>query len=108
MSDYELIQASLAQMAERHGDPTEAVYARLFEQQPAVRELFPPGREQARGSMLMNVLDVIGDSTGDDRYGRNLLRAEIVNHEGLEVPPGTFVTFLSVVRKTFEELLGNL
>ena len=107
MSDHDEIGRSLELIAKLHGAPTDAVCARLLSQQPRMEALFLPGRDQSKGSMLAIVLDLISDSTGRNNHGLNLLRAEIMNHQGLGVPPTVFMTFLDVVRETFAELLDD-
>ena len=42
-----------------------------------------------------------------DRYGGNLMRSEIVNHENLGVPREVFPAFFVSMRDAFAELLGD-
>lgn len=102
-----LIAWSLAQVAERHGDPTSAVYERLFAQSPEMAELFVGDRTgAARGEMLAVVFETLLDFAGPGSYAANMVRAEVVNHENLGVPPAVFVTFFSTVMAAVRDLLG--
>lgn len=109
MSDEaDLIAWSLAEVAERHGDPTQAVYDRLFAQSPEMAELFVNDKTgAARGEMLSVVFETLLDFAGSVSYGANMIRAEIVNHENLGVPPVVFATFFGTVMETVRELLGD-
>lgn len=107
MADRSLIEWSLDRVGEVHGDPTPEVYARLFAEAPELEALFIMDRQGlARGNMLANVFEVLLDLAGPRGYGRNMVRAEIVNHEGLGVPPAVFTTFFGVVKATLAQLLG--
>lgn len=104
--DAALIAETLEQVSERCGDPTPLVYARLFAQQPEMEALFIMDTDgQVRGHMLSEALEGIIDFVGARAYSDNLIRSEIVNHEGLGVPPDVFTTFFTVVMETFREVL---
>ncbi|HEY4342785.1 MAG TPA: globin [Parvibaculum sp.] len=106
--DAALIAASLELVAERCDDPTPLVYARLFKQQPEMEALFVLDTQgQVRGHMMSEALEGIIDFVGARSYSDNLIRSEVVNHEGLGVPPEVFATFFTVVMETFREVLGN-
>ena len=106
-STYERIAWSLERLSARHGDPTDAVYARLFTQHPDLEALFVLDRRGAvRGNMLANVFEALLDMAGSRRYGLNAVMAERVNHEGMGVPPETFALFFETVRATASDLLG--
>jgi hemoglobin-like flavoprotein len=108
MSPPNLIEESLALLAERHGDPTEAVYRRLFAQHPELEALFVLDRTgQARGNMLAHVFDTLIDIGGPRAYGFNMAEAERVNHEGLGVSNEVFASFFAVVMETVRELLAD-
>ena len=57
--------------------------------------------------MLGEVMTALLDFAGADHYGGNLMRAEIVNHENLGVPPQVFVAFFKAVRDVFAQMLGS-
>jgi len=103
-----LIAWSLEEVAERHGDPTAAVYDRLFAKSPEMAELFIGDKTgAARGEMLAVVFQTLLDFSGEGAFGANMVRAEIINHEGLGVPPGVFTTFFATVMETLRGLLGD-
>lgn len=107
MSDRSLVVWSLERVAERHGDPTAQVYARLFAGAPELEEMFMLDRQgAARGAMLGHVIDTLIDLAGPRAYGANMIYAEMTNHSGLGVPPAQFVTFFDVVKAVFRDLLG--
>ncbi len=103
-----LITWSLEEVAERHGDPTAAVYERLFAKSPEMAELFIGDKTgAARGEMLAVVFQTLMDFSAEGAFGANMVRAEIVNHENLGVPPEVFTTFFATVMETLRELLGE-
>jgi len=104
-----LLAWSLERLAEVHGDPTDAVYARLFTEEPQLEALFVLDRNgQIRGNMLANVVEALLDMSGERRHGLNLIRAERVNHEGLlGVSPAMFGRFFEIVMETTRDLLGS-
>lgn len=107
MADRSLIAWSLETVAERHGDPASFVYERLFSQSPEMETLFVMDKQGlARGNMLANVFEVLLDLAGPRTYGVHMVRAELVNHEGLGVPSQVFTTFFVTVRDTIAALLG--
>jgi hemoglobin-like flavoprotein len=108
MADRSLIAWSLETAAERHGDPTPLVYERLFAQSPEMEALFIMDKQgSVRGNMLANVFEVLLDLAGPRAYGVHMVRAEIVNHENLGVPPQVFATFFGTVRDTIAAMLGD-
>ena len=101
------IAESLTLLAERCGDPAPAIYRRLFETHPEMEPLFVRDVSgQVRGHMLAMVLDTIMDLEPGEGYAANMIRAEIVNHQGLGVPPEMFVTFFPVIRDIAREQAG--
>ncbi|MDO8289367.1 MAG: globin [Parvibaculum sp.] len=104
----EPILQSLELVAERVGDPTPLVYAELFRQQPEMEAMFVNDRDGAvRGHMLSEALDGILDFVDERKYADNMIRAEIVNHENLGVPPDVFAAFFAVIRDAFRDALGR-
>ena len=98
---------SLERLTEVHGDPTAAVYQRLFAEHPQLEPLFVLDRQgQVRGAMLANVFDTLLDVSGERRHGLNFIHAERVNHEGLGVSPALFARFFEIVLETTRDLLG--
>lgn len=106
--DSEAITASLELVAKQCGDPTQQVYARLFAANPEMEALFIMDRDgMVRGNMLSQALDGIMDFIDTCGYAKNLIRTEIVNHEGVGVPPSVFANFFNTIRDTFREILGD-
>lgn len=105
---HDLISRSLERLSELHGDPTAAVYERLFAQSPELERLFLLDRQgMVRGSMLASVFDVLLDMAGPRRFGLNLVAAERANHEEMGVPPAAYASFFAVVLSTTRDLLGR-
>ena len=106
MTTLDEISRSLELVGER-GDPTAAVYARLFAENPDMEALFVRDKNGSiRGNMLAEAINALLDFGGPDHYGANLMRAEIVNHEHLGVPPAVFREFFVTMRSVFKEVLG--
>jgi hemoglobin-like flavoprotein len=102
----DLVAASLERVAERCGDPTPLVYARLFAAFPETEALFVRDANGAvRGEMLAMAFQCLLDVDG--AYAANMIRAERVNHMGLDVPPEAFGQFFPVVMQTCREVLGE-
>jgi len=100
------IERSLELAAER-GDPTEAVYTRLFAEQPQMQALFWRDSDGAvRGEMLSQVFAAILDFVGERRYAALMIGNEIITHEGYDVPREVFATFFGVVARTLKDELG--
>jgi hemoglobin-like flavoprotein len=104
---YAVIEESLERLAERAGDPTTAVYARLFALYPETEALFVRDVDGAvKGEMLAKVFEIALDLAGPNAYAANFIACEIVNHDGVGVPRETFPRFFDVAVDTFAELLG--
>ncbi len=103
-ADAAAIEASLELAAERGGDLSPAVYARLFARQPQMQALFWRDTSGAiKGEMLARVFEAILDFIGERRYADHLIETEVVTHEGYEVPRGVFATFFGVVAEVVRE-----
>ena len=101
------IERSLELAAER-GDPTAAVYARLFAEQPQMQALFWRDADGAiKGEMLSQVFAAILDFVGERRYAALMIGNEIITHEGYDVPREVFATFFGVVARTLKAELGG-
>lgn len=108
MDDMALVSWSLERAAERHGDPTPAVYQALFAAAPEAEALFVLDRQgAARGNMLANMFEVILDLAGPRAYGVNMIRAEVFNHENLGVASGLFVKFFPIIRDVIRTSVGE-
>ena len=100
------IEHSLELLAERVGDPAALIYARLFATFPEVEAEFARDKDGAvRGEMLAVAFQSLLELDG--AWGANLIRAEVVNHDGFGVPPDRFGAFFGVVRDVCREALGE-
>ncbi len=91
----------------RAGDPTPAVYERLFALHPELEALFVgDAAGQARGQMLTVALETLADLADGKPWAANMIRAERVNHDQLGVPDDLFAAFFGVVHEAFRELGG--
>jgi hemoglobin-like flavoprotein len=104
--DSASIARSIELVAERCGDPVALVYQRLFAERPDLRALFVRDRRDlVKGQMLNTVLETITDFVGDCHYAPAMIECELVNHEGLGVPPEIFAAFFRTVMQTFKDVL---
>jgi hemoglobin-like flavoprotein len=102
------IVQSLELAGERCADPTPLVYARLFAENPQMEPLFVRDTDgSVKGQMLYQVIEAVLDFAGPRTFGANLMKSEIINHEGLGVPREVFATFFGTVMATFREILGR-
>jgi hemoglobin-like flavoprotein len=107
VNSIEIVAGSLEIVAERAGDPTPQVYARLFAEFPEIEALFVRDTTGAvRGEMLAVAFACLLDLGGAGAYAANLISAERVNHEGVGVPPDVFGRFFPIVADTCREISG--
>ncbi len=103
----DVIEASLGLAAERGGDLTPRVYARLFAARPDLEPLFGKDVNDAvKGEMLAQVFDTIFDFIGDRVYADHLMRSHSIAHDGYNVPSALFLSFFTVVAETVAEVIG--
>jgi len=101
------IVESLEIAAQRGGDLTATVYARLFACFPETEALFVLDRNGAvRGAMLSHAFETVFDFIGERRYAHRFIAAEIVTHEGYGVPPDAFASFFDVLAAEIEATCG--
>jgi len=101
------IETTLDLLAERSGDPTPLVYARLFAAHPKMQAHFWRDTSGAvKGEMLTRTFEAILDFVGDRRYAQHMIGTEMVTHEGYDIPREVFITFFGIVRDTAKEVLG--
>lgn len=104
----DLIRQSLERLADRQGDPTALVYARLFAARPDAEPLFVGDRTgAARGEMLAQAFEALLDLAEGGDQGARLIAIERINHEGLGVPPDVFADFFPMVADVVREGLGE-
>jgi len=103
-----LITWSLERASELYGDPANAIYERLFQQNPAFEDLFVlDSTGMIRGAMLAHVFDALMDMEGPRAYGLQFFHNERVNHESaLGVTAADYANFLAIVRDTIRDVLG--
>jgi hemoglobin-like flavoprotein len=103
-----LIEASLEALAERAGDPTPLVYAKLFAAYPAYQAHFWRDKDGAiKGEMLARVFEALLDFIGERRYADHMINTELVTHEGYDVDREVFATFFGHVAQTVQDVLGE-
>ena len=106
-ADAETVEQSLEIAAERGGDLTPIVYARLFERQPEMKALFWRDSDNSiKGEMLMRVFEAILDFIRARQFADHLIQTEVVTHAGYDVPPVVFATFFGLVAEVVEEACG--
>ena len=92
------IERSLEVAAERGGDLSQAIYARLYKAFPETEPLFALDRDGGvRGAMMAHVFETIFDFIGERRYAHKFIQCEIVTHEGYGVPREAFAAFFAIV-----------
>jgi len=90
------------------GDPTAAIYQRLFEAHPELEPLFFMDTDAGvRGSMLQQCLDCIIDMTGNQKRAKTILTSECQRHEDYNVQPDMFWAFFCTIRDSFQSILGD-
>ncbi|MFZ5718141.1 MAG: globin domain-containing protein [Pseudomonadota bacterium] len=104
--ECEIVERSLERLAERAGDPTAEVFARLFAAHPETEGEFARDVTGAvRAEMLTMVFTCLMDPAGP--YQAALVRTERVNHDGFGVPPQLFDRFFQIVKATCRDLLKD-
>lgn len=102
------IEASLALVAARAGDPVPAVYARLFARHPALEaEFWRDGSGAIRGEMLTRVLETVLDIAGPRLWGEHLIIGELVTHDNYGIPRPLFAGFFRLVAEVLRDLGGD-
>jgi hemoglobin-like flavoprotein len=106
-SEGEIIQRTLEQVAERHGDLAAAIYAQLFQAQPELERLFHMDRDAGvRGSMVQQGFECIIDYVGERLGAPQIIAAARQHHDGYGVPAERFDDFFVAMRDAFRDLLG--
>jgi len=108
MDQQSAITASLELAATRIGDPTAAVYARLFALHPTMeREFWRDTAGNIRGEMLNRSFEVILDLAGPRAWGHQFLTSEIHTHSAYGIPPAVFGDFLPIVAAVIRDGCGD-
>jgi len=107
MPDADAILTSLSVAGARCGDPAPRVYAALFARHPEMEALFARDANGAvRGEMLARAFETIIDLVEARSFGENMLRCEVVTHEGYGVPREVFGIFFEVLVETLQDISG--
>ena len=109
MADGQALTASLDLLAERIGDPTEDVYARLFARYPELEALFSMDTDGGvRGSMLSQAFDCLMDlAEGPGVMAETVIRSERANHDTYDVPAGMFEVFFEIIHDVTKRAAGS-
>jgi hemoglobin-like flavoprotein len=108
VTDGETILATLEAVAERHGDPTGAIYAELFGRYPQLEALFWLDRDGGvRAAMVQQGLDCILDHVGERLTSAQIVSAARQHHAGYGVPAERFDDFFVAMRDTFARIMGG-
>jgi hemoglobin-like flavoprotein len=101
------ILATLEAVADRHGDPTDAIYAELFGRHPELEALFWLDRDGGvRAQMAAQALDCILDHAGERLTSVQIIAAARQHHDGYGVPAERFDDFFVAMRDAFRGMLG--
>lgn len=107
MIDVNVILATLDQVAERHGDPKDRVYDRLFELHPECERLFAPDRDGGvRGSMLQTSVECMIGIAEQQDLARYLIEAAGLHHGEFGVREDQLDAMFEAMRDVFREILG--
>jgi len=108
MTDLSPVLESLEKIADRHGDPSTAVYTALFDRYPDYEALFVMDTDGGvRGSMLESAFDYILERVGSGTPSGIVLSAMRDDHEGYGVAPADFFAFFVAIRDTAKTLLSG-
>ncbi|MCC6920952.1 MAG: globin [Alphaproteobacteria bacterium] len=104
----DVILRSFEIAAERCGDLTPLVYAKLFREQPEIERLFHRDISGAlKGDMLGTVIESILDFVGDRHFSYVLIQSEVMSHEGHQVTPDVFLTFFPTLADCVRDACGD-
>ncbi|MEZ6030368.1 MAG: globin [Hyphomonadaceae bacterium] len=108
MLDQAAILATLELVADRHGDPTDMIYAELFGRRPDLKQLFWLDRDgSVRAAMAQQALECILDLTDEGRSAAIIIADERSRHDGYGVPPDQFDDFFAAIRDACRRILGT-
>jgi hemoglobin-like flavoprotein len=106
-SDFALLEDTFARAANKLGDITPLVYARLFAALPETEILFARDTTgAARGAMLSLAIEMAQDLVGPCAFAAPFIAAERVQHEEMGIAPLQFALFFTVLRDTLRAGLG--
>lgn len=106
--DGAAILATLEAVAERHGDPTSAIYVELFSRHPELEKLFWLDRDGSlRAAMVQQGLECILDQLDEGRMAATIIADERSRHAGYGVPPERFDDFMIAIRDAFRRIMAD-
>ena len=101
------IERSFELAAERCGDLTPLVYARLHREHPETLAMFRTvGADLVKGSMLALTTEAILDFAGDRSGKFRMIECEVSSHDAYGTPRELFLAFFGVIEATLRELLA--
>jgi len=107
MTNAQRLEQMLQRVVERIGDPAPRVYERLFDKEPALREMFVLDTQgAARGEMFHRAIETLLDLAGGQAYARTMIEAEWSNHRMNGVSKAQFDAFFEVMGEVFRDALG--
>lgn len=106
--DGAVILTTLEAVAERHGDPTAAIYVELFSRRPELEKLFWLDRDgSVRAAMVQQGLECILDHVGGGRMAATIIADERSRHVGYGVPAERFDDFMIAIRDAFRHIMAE-
>ncbi len=109
MINSAIITNTLEQVAERCGDPKEAVFKRLYELDPKFEPLFVMDTDGGvRGSMLETSLNcMIGVAQGESETPRLLIEAARMIHDGYGLTEDEVDLMFVAMRDVFRDVMAG-
>lgn len=108
MPNAEVILSTLQAVADRHGDPSAAIYSRLFSAHPELEALFLMDRDGGvRASMVQQGFECILDYVGPRLTAPQIIAAARQHHDGYGVPAERFDDLFAAMRDAFREILAD-
>ncbi len=108
MENASTLVTSLDLASDRMVDPTDAIYAHLFDKHADLERLFIMDTDGGvRGSMLQQAFDCLIDLTGDGALASVILSAERANHETYDVPDDLFMSLFDAIKHIIQQTLGS-
>jgi hemoglobin-like flavoprotein len=103
-----LVVSTMQAVADRHGDPTDAIYAELFGVYPELEALFWLDRDNSvRASMVQQGLECILDYTSERQTAPQIIAAARQHHDGYGVPSERFDAFFVAMRDAFRRIIDK-
>jgi len=112
LTHKQLVLDTLEHVAERHGDPTQEVYERLFAAHPETLDMFILDTDfGVRRNMMQNTLEIIVDycaaGAGETGFAMRL-EGNRLNHLGYGVEADMFLKFFALLAETMQTLAKQI